>query len=174
MRRVPMLLAWTLGWSLATAWAVGEPQVVKDVLAPAMQADRIVLRVQAQGGKEKSWTLAQLEALGMHRVKTMTYWPDDNGAYEGPLLNDVLRASGLNPKTEIRVLARDGFSQLLPESDLSSWPLLLATRREGRPLDVARKGPLRIIYPRDMDKRLEAPVYRMRWVWMVERIEPAY
>lgn len=171
-----MSLPWLLGVLLCAAcgpgWAAGEPQRVQEPLAAAPQAGRVVLKVQTGAG-ERTWTLAQLEALGLYRVSTSTYWPDDNGTYEGPLLGAVLLASGLDPKARIRVLARDGFSQVLPAEDLSTWPLMLATRRDGRPLDVARKGPLRIIYPRDMDARLAAPVYRLRWVWMVDRIEVA-
>jgi hypothetical protein len=169
-------LSWLLGILLfmasGLAIASGAPQVVREPLSAAAQASRVVLRVDS-GGKEIRWTLAQLEALGMYRVTTRTYWPDDNGTYEGPLLAAVLKASGLDPAARIRVLARDGFSQVVPAEDLIGWPLMLATRRDGQPLDLARKGPLRIIYPRDMDPRLEAPVYRLRWVWMVDRIEAA-
>jgi hypothetical protein len=169
-------LSWLLGILLAAAGgpavASGTPEVVREPMLPAAQASRVVLKVQS-GGKESRWTLAQLEAIGMHRVTTRTYWPDDNGTYEGPLLSAVLKASGLDPAARIRVLARDGFSQVVPSEDLTNWPLMLATRRDGQPLDLARKGPLRIIYPRDMDSRLEAPVYRLRWVWMVDRIEVA-
>ena len=167
---------WLLGILLCTvgglATASSVPQPVRETLPAAAQASRVVLRVES-GGKEIRWTLAQLEALGTYRVTTRTYWPDDNGTYEGPLLSAVLKASGLDPATRVRVLARDGFSQVVPSEDLTSWPLMLATRRDGQPLDLARKGPLRIIYPRDMDPRLEAPVYRLRWVWMVDRIEAA-
>ena len=35
------------------------------------------------------------------------------------------------------------------------------------------KGPLRIIYPRDMDAALQDTRYRLRWVWLVTRIEAA-
>ncbi len=156
----------------AVAWAqVGKPVPVLEPLAPLRQASQVVLKVQTPQGA-KSWTLAQLEALGLQRVTTTTFWPDDDGSYQGPLLAQVLEASGLKDAGALRIKARDGFSQVLPREDWTRWPLILATRRDNAGLSTRQKGPLRVIYPRDMDVQLSDPSYRLRWVWLVNHIEP--
>jgi hypothetical protein len=33
------------------------------------------------------------------------------------------------------------------------------------------KGPFRLIYPRNMAPELAEPLYRLRWVWLIESIE---
>lgn len=116
--------------------------------------------------------IATLESLGLKAVNTSTFWPADDGIYQGPLLADVLKFAGLEQARAIRVSALDGFSQVIPRQDWQRWPVLLATRRDGRLLGIRDKGPLRIIYPRDLDRRLHDTIYRLRWVWLIDRIEP--
>ncbi|MCG6659078.1 molybdopterin-dependent oxidoreductase [Halomonas campisalis] len=148
---------------LASNW----PQPVS---LPPLEGDRVVLRVTGEHG-ERGYTLAQIEALGLHRVTTTTFWPEDGGTYEGVLLADLLAEAGLAEAAAVRVLALDGFSQILPREDWQRWSVLLATRQDGQPMATRDKGPLRVIYPRDADPRLEDLAYRLRWVWLVQAIE---
>lgn len=145
----------------------GEAVPVRVTLAPS-KATQPVLSVAG-----RPFSLADLESLGMYRVTTRTFWPGNDGTYEGPLLADVLRRAGLYDAAGVRISALDGFSQVLPRQDWTRWPVLLATRRDGQPLSVRNKGPLRVIYPRDMSPELSDTLYRLRWVWLVNRIEPA-
>lgn len=120
---------------------------------------------------ERTYTRAQIEAFGLYRVRTQTFWPGDDGVYEGVPLARLLADAGLATASAVRVRGIDEFSQVVPREDWARWPLLLATRRDGRLLDVDSKGPLRLIYPRDSDPELAGPGYRLRWVWMIARIE---
>lgn len=129
-----------------------------------------VLMLEGPAGKVHL-SLAELEGLGLYEVRTSTFWPEDDGNYAGPLLRSVLTHAGMEEAPAIRVHARDGFSQLIPREDWEKWPVLLATRRDGQIMRPRIKGPLRIIYPRDMAPELADSVYRLRWVWLVERIE---
>lgn len=166
LRRMLVLAAMLILPATAGA-AGGEPQPVS---LPAATAKQAVLTVQG-AGVTKRYSVAELEALGTYRVTTTTFWPDDDGSYEGPLLRDVLKHAGLATATSVRVRAHDGFSQVLPREDWERWPVLLATRRDGKPMTPRQKGPLRIIYPRDMAPELADTLYRLRWVWLVESIE---
>ncbi|CAA7615089.1 molybdopterin-dependent oxidoreductase [Magnetospirillum sp. UT-4] len=139
---------------------------------PRLQAGEPVLKVGATGARTV-FSPADLEALPLHRVTTSTFWPADDGTYEGPLLADVLKRAGLGDAAAVKATARDGFSQVIPGRDWTRWPILVATRRDGKPMAVRDKGPLRIIYPRDMDKELHDTIYRLRWVWLLESLEPA-
>ncbi|HXH02674.1 MAG TPA: molybdopterin-dependent oxidoreductase [Candidatus Competibacteraceae bacterium] len=141
------------------------------VSLPPLESTAVVLTVSTDHGS-KRYSLPQIEALGLYRVTTSTFWPEDNGTYEGVLLAALLADAGLADGPAVRIAALDDFSQIIPREDWQRWPLLLATRRDGQPMSIRNKGPLRLIYPRDADSRLSDPAYRLRWVWMVNAIEP--
>lgn len=136
----------------------------------ASQDQRTVLTVAGPAGT-RSFSLAELETIGLHRVTTSTFWAGEEGSFEGPLLADVLGHAGLKDAPAIKISALDGFSQLMPREDWLRWPIVLATRHRGEPMSVRNKGPLRIVYPRDMDPLLQESTFRLRWVWLVTRIE---
>jgi hypothetical protein len=155
----------------ATAMTAGQRTLPQPVTLPPIAAERPVLRV-GHGAAARDYSLSMLERLGLYEVATDSFWPDDDGIYEGVLLADLLKDAGLADAAAIRITAADGFSQDLPRTDWTRWPLLLATRRDGKPLARREKGPTRIIYPRSADEALKDPVYRLRWVWLVRSIEP--
>lgn len=158
----------------AVATAAGPaPERVEAGALPALPASSRVLLQAGAPGQERAFTLAQIEALGLHRVTTSTYWPADDGTYEGVLLRDLLAAAGLGNAAQVRVTALDGFTQAIPREDWTRWPVMVATRKNGAALGVRDKGPLRIVYPRDMDPALRDAQYRLRWVWMIKGIAPA-
>lgn len=170
--RISHLCATACLWLATAAFAQSPhaPTPVPGGLGKLAGAERTVLTVQGPKGTQ-TWTLQQLEALGLHRVSTQTFWPDDNGTYEGVLLADVLRQAGLEQAPFVRVAAMDGFSQRIPRADWNKWPVMLATRKAGAAISTRNKGPLRIIYPRDMAEELRNGIYRLRWVWLVNRID---
>lgn len=164
-------LALILGAALLPFGVLGAPGAVPaPVSLPALPTGPVVLSVSGAGG-ERHYSLAELEALGLWEVATSTFWPGDEGVYQGALLSAVLADAGYAAAKALRVTALDGFSQELPRADWTDWPLLLATRRDARPIGRRDKGPLRLIYPRDMDGALHDTLYRLRWVWLVRRIE---
>ncbi|NMG67697.1 molybdopterin-dependent oxidoreductase [Azoarcus indigens] len=156
------------GYSSYSSYSPARPQPTS--LAP-LSGELPVIALGIRGSARQVNT-AELERGMLYQVRTRSFWPADDGVYQGPLLADVLSRYGMGKVKAIRVFGGDGFSQLIPCEDWERWPLVLATRREGHPLSRREKGPVRIIYPRDMDKTLEDTLYRLRWVWLIERIEP--
>lgn len=155
--------------SLGLLAQTGAPQAVS---LSALPAGKAVLTVKGTNGV-RQFSIAELENLGTYRLSTKTFWPADDGIYEGVLLSTILKQAGIENSAAIRVRARDGFSQIIPHQDWEKWPILLATRRSGNAIPTRDKGPLRIIYPRDMAPELADSLYRLRWVWLVDLIEPA-
>jgi len=159
--------------SAASAWSAADfaparPQPTS--LAPlGGELPTIALGIR---GSARQLNVAELEHGMLYQVRTRSFWPADDGVYQGPLLADVLARYGMDKVKAIRVFGGDGFSQLIPREDWQRWPVVLATRRDGHALSRREKGPVRIIYPRDMDRALEDTLYRLRWVWLIERIEP--
>lgn len=165
-----MAVLFFLTW-ISTTPARGAEAPAHPGSPPRSVAARPVLSITTPVGIRK-FTLAELEAVGLGRITTKTFWPADDGSYQGPHLADVLKLAGIDGAAAVRVTALDGFSQVIPRSDWTRWPLMLATRRDGQLLSAREKGPLRIIYPRDLDPVLEDTLYRLRWVWLVRTIEP--
>ncbi|ANQ84858.1 hypothetical protein dqs_1820 [Azoarcus olearius] len=169
LRAAVLLACCCLSCGVAFAAAGPVPEPVR--LPAAAHPDASQTLRFASAGSVRELSLADIEALGLHEVRTATFWPADDGVYQGVLLRDVLKAAGLGDALAVRVAALDGFSQLLPRADWMRWPVLLATRRDGKPMSVRNKGPFRIIYPRDMSPALDDPIYRLRWVWLIRSIE---
>lgn len=168
LRRLSLACVFTL-LAFGLHAQTGAPQTVS---LAALPAGKTVLTIKGTHGVRK-FSIAELENLGTHRLTTKTFWPADDGTYEGVLLSTILKQAGIENTEAIRVRARDGFSQVIPRQDWEKWPILLATRRAGNVIPTRDKGPLRIIYPRDMAPELADTLYRLRWVWLVDLIEPA-
>jgi len=148
----------------AAASVIPEPVELPPIRSSA------TIEVVDQDGAVAAIGVSEIEALGMHVLETSSFWPEDDGVYQGVLLETFLDHAGLGDADAIRVDAADGFSQYIPREDWSRWPLLLASRRDGVPLTRRTKGPLRILYPRDSDPELTSLAYRLRWVWLIVRI----
>lgn len=138
---------------------------------PVAADDRVELIV-AKGKEHRYYTLAEIEKLGMMQVTTRTLWPEEAGTYSGVLLRDLLMDAGLDMVEDIELYAMDGYMSAIPREDWLRWPVLLATRKDGKVIGVRDKGPLRIIYPVELDPELADQAFRTRWVWSVTAIRP--
>ncbi|SOD96809.1 molybdopterin-dependent oxidoreductase [Caenispirillum bisanense] len=142
------------------------------VTLPPLPPGPPVLTVEGPSGP-RSFTLAQLEALGLYALTVDLVWADEGGTYQGVLLADVLAAAGLAEVPAVDVEGLDGYRATIPHDDWRRWPVLIATRRDGAAMAVRDKGPLRILYPLTPDEVLASPKMDLRWVWMIARIAPA-
>lgn len=128
-------------------------------------------------GKVPSPLFLDLDAwskLPRHQVSAKTK-DGSTSQFDGVLLGDLLRATGLsvgnhkmnrqNGSMFVRARASDGyvaiFSMAELDDDFAERSVLLADRRDGKPLDE-KEGPLKIICPQDA-----MPV---RWVRQVESL----
>lgn len=159
---VGVLLFPNLGWS-------AEPTPVS---LPIPTSERIVLTVTGKDGNARGFTLAQIEALGTYRITTKTFWPADDGTYEGIMLADLLKETGLQDLSMLQVTALNGYSVKIPSEDWTRWQVMLATRRDGRPITVRNKGPLRLIFSMALDEKLAERTMGTHWAWMIKTIGP--
>lgn len=136
--------------------------------APATEA----LSVLGPEG-ERTYTLAELEALPLYRVTTTSPWEAGELTFEGVLLRDFLKLVGLADAPAITVRAADGYTQVLPREDWADFPTLLATRQDGRLLTRRTQGPTRIVYPLKDAPALDTELRKPRWVWLIRSIEAA-
>lgn len=165
MKRLAMLaLIGLLGSGPALADVV--PVELEDVRH--QRAELLVMGAQGMA----TYTAADLEALGSYRMTTVTPWREDMTAFDGALLSDVLAANGLADVSAIRIVAENGYATEMEASIWENYPVLLATRVDGRPHSRRARGPIQFILPMSDSPEVGAVGMGKYWVWMAARIEP--
>lgn len=120
-----------------------------------------------------SWVFdrGMLDALPQHKIVTHTPWYDGVNEFEGPLASAILEVVGADFSEQLRVIALNDYSSVVPASDLINHDVILATKINGEILRVRDKGPLFLIYPFDSNPDLNSEVYYNRSVWQIKSIE---
>jgi hypothetical protein len=70
----------------------------------------------------------------------------------------------------LRLRALNDYEAVIPLEDLRRYPILLASRQDGRALSVRERGPVWVVYPWSGYPELDTPVHRQRSVWQVAEI----
>lgn len=124
---------------------------VEEVNRPAFDAanDRYFAWLGVNFPRAHTFTRAELRGLPQHRL----YVASDAappGAYEGPLLSDVLDlAEPEEGSTQLIAYALDGYSAAIPIEAVRRSGAILALRRDGSPLPLGGIGPAIIMFPDD-------------------------
>lgn len=117
-------------------------------------------------------SLADLQKLPQHSFETNTPWTREPHTYTGPLLRDVLSAAGADlSATTIRAVAFNDYQISIPLKDALSYPVIVAHRRDGKPMPVRDLGPLFIIYPFDSDAELRSTRFYQRAIWQLKSMQ---
>ena len=114
--------------------------------------------------------MAMLEAMPQHSFTTATPWFKEARRFTGPLLRDVLTASGAKGAA-MRAVALNDYKVEIPVEDALRYRVLMATRLDGQPMSLREKGPLFIIYPYDESADLRSERYYSRSAWQLRRLE---
>lgn len=123
-----------------------------------------------KAGTPVSFDLATLEKLGKVSLTTTTKWTEGPVAFEGVLMRDLLKAVGAQGK-EIQAVAINDYKVTVPVADFDKYDVILAYRRDGKPMAVREKGPLWIMYPFDQNPDIKNDVHYARCAWSVKSIE---
>lgn len=158
---IPVALVWLAGAALAQALPQPAEPVILTVSGPLGQTN-------ADGAAR--FDLAMLDSLPQRETRTTTPWHEGLQVFSGPRLSDLMAALGARG-SELRVVALNDYAATMPWSDLETYPVILATRHNGRPMSVRQHGPLFVIYPFDEFPELRSEVYFTRSVWQIDRIE---
>jgi hypothetical protein len=162
--------AWlVLVMSVTLAAAEGTMQVRLPVVPDSLPG--VVVRLP--DGRDRMLTVAELESLGIREVRTTSPWEEGRIVVAGPLLRDVLAHVGLADAPGIVVRSMDDYAPVIPRADWQDYPVILATRFDGKPLGRRHKGPTRIVYPLLAFPELATAERDARWVWLIASIEAA-
>lgn len=126
-------------------------------------------RIAAQASP-REFTLANLEALGAHRVRTATPWTDGVQEFIGVRLRDLLAAVNAQGRT-LAMTALNDYTVEIPATDADAYDVIIAYRRNGQAMPVRDKGPLWIIYPLDQHAELRDAEHQARMIWQLRRID---
>jgi hypothetical protein len=144
-------------------------------LAPSASAQsagtdaKVILTVDGAVGAKAEFTRETLEALGLATIRTSTPWHDGVQTFEGvPLAKLMEKVQATGDRADVVALNR--YTMELPLADFARYDVILATRRNGQPMDIKDKGPLFVIYPFDARPDLKTEVYYSRSVWQVRTI----
>ena len=117
-----------------------------------MDLNRASLTIVGNQG-EITYSAEELEEIGFYRVTTVTPWRNEPAAFDGPLLTDLLEMHGLKSAPALRVVAENDYAVVIPSEIWKKWPIVVATRVNGKPHTRRQKGPIQFILPMSHDPR---------------------
>lgn len=121
-------------------------------------------------GTEAHLDRALLQSIGIKKLKTSNQYEPGSHVYEGVMLKDLLSFLGASGTTLVAT-ALDGYSIEVPVHDAERYPVILAMKKNGKPMTVREKGPIWIIYPIDEFEELKDQKYSSRSIWQLNRID---
>ena len=114
--------------------------------------------------------LAALDRLPRTVVRTATPWTAGPHDFSGVLVADLFASLGLDPEA-VRLVALNDYAVRSDVETLVSGGALLATRRDGEPMEITDKGPIFVVFPFDDRPELRTQNHHSRSVWQLARIE---
>lgn len=112
------------------------------------EADRYFAWLGADFPAGRGFTRPDLATLPQVTVQAARADAAPPGAYEGPLLADVLNLTQPpEGAREILAFAIDGYSAAIPMETARDAGAILALRRDGEPLNIGGQGPAMIVFP---------------------------
>lgn len=111
-----------------------------------------------------------LEKVGLVSYEVSDPWLREDIIYTGVLLTDLLNVvEASSEMTEVFASALDGYAIPIPNSEIETWPILIATRSNGAYMTIENSGPTRIIFPYNHHDDITAA--RNMSVWNLESLE---
>ncbi|MGB1026181.1 MAG: molybdopterin-dependent oxidoreductase [Rhodospirillaceae bacterium] len=151
---------------------IAVPVHASDLSSPE---ERVILTVTgaiAQKNTEEAavFDLAMLEALGGVSLKTETRWTEGLQEFEGVNIQALLEHLGATGNA-VRAIAINDYAVTIPMADITSYNVIIAYRRNGKPMRVRDKGPLWIIYPWGDTPEVRSKKYYDRSIWQLKGLE---
>ena len=118
------------------------------------------------------FTMDDLRKMPKVGFETETIWFTGAQHFAGVPLVALMKAIGVTEGT-LTVTAADGYSVDIEMSHAAEFGTIIAYNRNGEPMTVRRKGPLRLVYDYDEFPPLVRDNLYSHTVWQITRIEVA-
>ncbi len=163
-RRTLLAAAGTV--ALGAAWPA---HALERPAGPVVLTIKGLIRIPNQG-VQADFDMPMLERLPQTSFSTRTPWYAHARKFTGPLLRDLLAATGAHGSS-LRALALNDYWVELPADDAMRFDVIVARLLDDQPMAVRDKGPLFLIYPFDAQPELRNPVHYSRSAWQLRTIE---
>ncbi|NOR64080.1 MAG: molybdopterin-dependent oxidoreductase [Rhodobacteraceae bacterium] len=110
-------------------------------------ADKFFLYNDVEFNEAAQFDYAALQGIGMITIKADFPMGGEVHEYQGPLLADVLAASGATGST-VTVKALDGYQVDLDLAEAVANGAVIALKRNGEPFSLGDYGPTHLVFPR--------------------------
>lgn len=143
-------------------------------LDPAL--DQMMAKQKMAFSKAHEFDFAALLALPAVAIQPTLEYDGKPHALKGPLLMDVIKATGarITDTTALLVRAVDGYAVLLSAAEATRRRFIVATHLDGRPLALGGLGPLWTVYDADRFPDMAGKPLKERFAlcpWAVFHIE---
>jgi hypothetical protein len=134
-------------------------------LDPAL--DQMMKKQKISFDKAHTFDFAALTALPAVTIKPTLEYDGKVHTLKGPLLIDVLKASGVNVTEKMAVFLRavDGYAAQVSAADVMKYRFIVATHLDGRPMALGGLGPLWAVYDADRFPDMAAKPLPDRFAW---------
>lgn len=153
-----------LGALVALVWVFHHPGATRAETA-------LLTIVDTAAGTRTVLTRADLDSLPQHQFTTHTDFTDGLTEFRGARAADALARAGITGAAELRMVAANDYTVVIPYSDLVDYGVLLATEVNGERLTLRNRGPIWLMYPLDQYPELKSSTYNDRQIWQLVEIE---
>jgi hypothetical protein len=135
--------------------------------AMAPERDNLLKQRDIKFERAMAFDWDMLAGLPQHELKVVT--PVGEGAYKGPLLTDVLSASGAQDG-KVRLVSLDGSATELDPKELKGENWVLTLSVDGKPVGIGDFGPVWLMH-KPASGAMPSKEEMDRWIWSVFYIE---
>ncbi|MEM7210014.1 MAG: molybdopterin-dependent oxidoreductase [Pseudomonadota bacterium] len=108
-------------------------------------------------------------SIGTSKIKTKTPWTESSDTFEGVLVRDLLERVGAK-SSRFRAIAHNDYEVTVEGIDFDQYPVILATRMNGKKMTLREKGPVWIIFPWDDHPELATKSVKRFSIWQLKSI----
>ena len=175
LRRVTVALLATLlmaGCGAAATPAADPPSMGEApaplTLNPALGKPIVTFGGLVNGGQPLTADLASLDALPGQTLTVMEPFLLQSMTFTGVGFADLLNAAEATGQS-VTIHALDDYQVTLDSAVLREPGVMLATRADGKPIDGASGGPVRLVFPASSASGKDTDL----WVWSIDQITVA-
>jgi len=140
--------------------------------SPAFAEELLLIRNTLPVAKaEVRLSEEDLQTLPQVTIRTKTEFTDGVVEFVGPLARDAVALIDVGGATTAHLVAANDYALDIPLSDLMDYDVILAMQASGKRLSIRNKGPIWLMYPLDDHAELQDPVYNLRLIWQLVRME---
>lgn len=160
------------GYAVVSAATITPSSAVPAPKGPAVLEIRGRITNTNAAGHRLRFDMATLERLGVVQFQASDKIATGAKAtFRGVLLSRLLAVAGADRSARwLQTFALNDYAVRIPTSDARRFPVLVATRTNGRRMPVAKYGPTRIVYPYGEYASLDPTTYDPRSIWQLKTI----